>query len=155
MINHSVDNNLFEYLRERYSQSLASGTIKDFDENIIETVKLINQIPNVCSVFSCSGHMDFEDEYMPGYLMCVAKEESSGKLYQLFKELINVFPDLHLEFELGRALDVFCSDIVDGNYYNCISFRVYSLKDEKAIQDFWATFNQLILNQIKGEINGI
>lgn len=91
---HHVSEVEFNIFKER-ADSVVANHLNHIDELIRESIRLINLIPSVASVFCCSGHSSTDgvsDKYRPGYILLATTDLSP--LYSIYRNIISLSEDV-------------------------------------------------------------
>lgn len=80
---HLLDNDSFTRLKKRWEQLKDSPEVAD--PEIIEAIKLLNNVDGLVTIFSCQGHPNKEKFQDRGYIMFGVQDPTV--LYRLFNEI--------------------------------------------------------------------
>lgn len=87
-------------------RAIEAHLLSELDQSLVETLKLLNQHPDLVTIFSCEGHPD-QPEWRNTYLLCgIRNTQVAFRYYELIKRHLKdtEFARLSLKFTTRQSI---------------------------------------------------
>lgn len=75
----TVTKSVFEKMKARW-EKIEAGSLDKLDQELVETMRLLNQHPDIVTLFSCQGHPD-HPRWKETYLLCAIQNVQVAMRY--------------------------------------------------------------------------